>query len=212
MQPSLNLEVVPPSPSPQMTQADRVRRTVLAALSTRAQWSLRGFRLAVNTAIDDAGITRRGLAEVLGLSLSMVARAVDVTDRRISCVSVLAQALGYYPSSDEATAIFRARSETIVVPPAPSPQAKPDPGRAKEIVLRALHNEPPMTPQRFAVVIESALTDHHFTNLNLAAQCYIAVTTIWSALVHNKMDALASLGRRLGYVIDNDGMFRRAAR
>jgi hypothetical protein len=212
MQLSQNPEAVPPSPpSRMMTQADLVRHTVLAALSRRTQWSLRSFRIAVDTAINEAGITRRGLARTLGLSLSMVARAVDVTDRRISCVHALAQALGYYPSDDEATAVFRARSDTNLVPPVPSPKTKPDPGHTKEIVIVALSNQPPMTPQRFAVVIESALNQHHLTKLNLAKQCDIAVTTIWSALVHGKMDALTSLGRRLGYVVDG-GMFRRATR
>jgi len=69
-----------------------------------------------------------------------------------------------------------------------------------------------MTPQRFADVIDNALTIHRLTKHNFATQCDIAVTTFWSALVRNKMDALASLGRRLGYVDDGGGMFRRAAR
>ena len=100
MQLSLDFEAAPPSASPQMTQADHVRHTVLAALSARTQWSIRSFRLAVDTAINEAGITRRDLAKALGLSLSMVARAVDVTDRRISCVRAVAKALGYDASDD----------------------------------------------------------------------------------------------------------------
>ena len=209
---SLTFEAVPPSPPPQVTEDDHVRYSVLSALSTRAQWSLRSFRLAIDTAINEAGITRRDLAKALELSLSMVSRAVDATDPRISCVRALAQALGYYPSNDEATAVFRRRPDTIVVTMVPRTQTNPDAGRAKEIVIDALNNQPPMTPQRFAGVIDNALTVHRLTKHNLATQCDIAVTTFWSALVRNKMDALASLGRRLGYVDDGGGMFRTAAR
>lgn len=184
---------------------------MLSALSTRTQWSLRSFRLAVDNAVNEAGITRRDIAKALGLSHSMVARAVDATDPRISCVRALAKALGYYPSNDEATAVFRLRSDTIVVPPVPRGQTNPDAMRAREIVVGALDKQPPMTPRRFAGLIDNVLTVHRLTKRNLATQCDIAATTICSALVHSKMDALASLGQRLGYVVV-DGMFRKVAR
>jgi hypothetical protein len=211
MQLSMDFQEVPPSPPKQMTQADHVRYTVQSALSARNQWSLRSFRLAVDTAIDEAGITRRDLAKALGLSYAMVSRSVDATYPRISCVRALAKALGYYASNDEATALFRLRSDTIVVPPVPRGQSNSDAMRAREIVVIALLKQPPMTPRRFAQIVDNALTVNRLTKHNLATQCDIAVTTIWSALIHGKMDALASLGRRLGYVVDG-GMFRRATR
>ena len=212
MQLSLDLEVAPPSPSPQMTQADLVRHTVLAALSRRTQWSLRSFRLAVDTAINEAGITRRGLAKALGLSLSMVARAVDVTDRRISCVRAVAKALGYDASDDEATAVFRRRTDTIVVPPVPDAHTNPDTMRAKEIVIGVLSKEPPMTPRRFAQVVDNALTVNRLSRRHLAVQCDIAATTVWAALIHNETAALVTLAGHLGYAVDGGGMFRRATR
>jgi hypothetical protein len=212
MQLSLDLEVAPPSPSPQMTQADHVRHIVLAALSRRTQWSLRSFRLAVDSAINEAGITRRGLAKALGLSLSMVARAVDVTDQRISCVRAVAKALGYDASDDQASAVFRRRTDTIVVPPVPHTQINPDTMRAKEIVVDVLGKEPPMTPRRFAQVLDNALTVNRLTRRHLAVQCDIAATTVWAALIHNEPAALVTLAGHLGYAVDGGGMFRRATR
>ena len=195
-----------------MTRADVVRHTVLAALSARTQWSLRSFRLAVDTAINEAGITRRDLAKALGLSLSMVARAVDVTDRRISCVRAVAKALGYDASDEEATAVFRRRADTIVVPPVPHTQTNPDTMRAKEIVIDVLSKEPPMTPRRFAQVVDNALTVNRLTRRHLAVQCEIAATTVWAALIHDETAALVTLAGHLGYVVDSGGMFRRATR
>jgi hypothetical protein len=195
-----------------MTQADHVRHIVLAALSRRTQWSLRSFRLAVDSAINEAGITRRGLAKALGLSLSMVARAVDVTDQRISCVRAVAKALGYDASDDQASAVFRRRTDTIVVPPVPHTQINPDTMRAKEIVVDVLGKEPPMTPRRFAQVLDNALTVNRLTRRHLAVQCDIAATTVWAALIHNEPAALVTLAGHLGYAVDGGGMFRRATR
>jgi hypothetical protein len=142
----------------------------------------------------------------------MVARAVDATDPRISCVRALAKALGYYPSNDEATAVFRLRSDTIVVPPVPRGQSNSDAMRATEIVVVALNSQPPMTPRRFTQIVNNALTVNRLTHRHLAAQCEIAATTIWAALIHNDMAALLTLARHTGYTVDDGGMFRRATR